>query len=129
MGSRNLEMVKRFWEIWERDGMTASAEAMLACCHPDVELSPYAAGQRVLRGADEIRSFWQQRLSEGKYSSSQIDTQTSAWSFKEDGDEVIVSGSVRVQHADGSLADAQVRWTYGFKDGLVARATSAPLTG
>ena len=49
------------------------------------------------------------------------------WSFEEDGDSVIVQGSIRLQRRDGSIADAQLRWTYTFRDGRLAAASSGPL--
>ena len=50
-----------------------------------------------------------------------------AWSFEEQGDDVMVTGSIRVQRPDGSIADAQLRWSYTFEDGLVKAASFAPL--
>jgi hypothetical protein len=121
MDSSNMATVKRIWGVLERDGVDASTEAMLSCCHEDVELSPYSADGRVLHGAGEVRDFLRQRKADGSR------FHASAWTFAEQGDDVIVSGSIRVHRADGSLADAQVRWIYGFSDGLVKRASFAPL--
>jgi SnoaL-like domain len=119
--STNLRIVKGFWEVFETDGLLASMERMLEHAHEDVELSPYMAGGRVLRGADEVRAFMREELAAG------ATLHASAWSFEEVGDTVIVSGSVRVQRRDASIADAQLRWTYTFRDGRLAAAASAPL--
>jgi ketosteroid isomerase-like protein len=121
MDSHNMRMVKDFWTILERDGLAASTEALLRCAHDDVELSPYFAGGRVLQGAEEARDFFRERLDDGST------LRASASSFDEEGEAVIVTGSIRVQRADGSLADAQVRWIYRFSDGRLKRATFAPL--
>ena len=121
MDSENLKTVKRIWAILERDGLEASTEAMLSCCHEDVELAPYAAEGRVLHGADEVWDFLRQSAASGS------SFHASAWSFEEQGDDVIVSGTIRVRRRDGSLADAQVRWIYSFCDGRVKHASFAPL--
>jgi SnoaL-like domain len=114
-------MVKGFWEVFETDGLLASMERMLEHAHEDVELSPYMADGRVLRGADEVREFMREELAAG------ATLHASPWNFEEVGDTVIVSGSVRVQRRDASIADAQIRWTYTFRDGRLAAASSAPL--
>ena len=119
--SDNLRIVKDLWEVLERDGLLASLERMLEHSHEDVELRPYMAEGRVLRGVDEIREFMREELAGG------ATLQASPWSFEEAGDTVIVSGSIRVQRRDASIADAQLRWTYTFRDGRVAAAGSAPL--
>lgn len=116
-----MQAVKRFWAILEQEGLMASTEAMLDSAHADVELSPYFAEGRVLRGPGEVRDFMRERTASGST------LQASAWSFEEEGDDVIVCGTVRVHRPDGSLADAQVRWIYGFSDGRLKRATFAPL--
>ncbi|HEX2233046.1 MAG TPA: nuclear transport factor 2 family protein [Thermoleophilaceae bacterium] len=119
--SPNLRIVKDLWEVLESDGLQASLERMLEHAHEDIELRPYMAEGRVLRGVEEIRAFMQQELAEG------ATIQASPWSFEEVGDDVIVSGSVRIRRRDSSIADAQVRWTYTFRDGRLAAASSAPL--
>jgi hypothetical protein len=121
MGSRNLEAVKAIWAALERDGLEASAEATLNLCHEDVEFTPYSGEGRTLRGADEVRKF----LCEG--ASAGTTFHASAWRFEEEGDVVTVLGSIRVHRADGSLADAQVRWVYRFSGGLVKSASFEPL--
>jgi ketosteroid isomerase-like protein len=118
--SPNLRIVKDFWQVLESEGLLASMERMLEHSHEDVELRPYMADGRVFHGVEEIREFMQQELARGATLSA------SPWSFEEVGNNVIVSGSVRVQRPD-SIADAQLRWTYTFRDGRVAVASSAPL--
>jgi hypothetical protein len=119
--SPNLRIVKEVWEVLEHDGLLASLERMLEHAHDDIELRPYMAEGHVLRGVEEIREFMREELASG------ATIQASPWSFEEDGDTVVVSGSVRVQRRDASIADAQLRWTYTFRDGRVAAASSAPL--
>jgi hypothetical protein len=122
MDSRNLRLVKEIWEVTERDGVVAGMEALIQHSHPDAEFRPYSSEGKVLRGADEIRSFFRERTASG------ATVHASPWSFEEKDDYVIVSGSVRVTRPDGSLADAQVKWTYSFRDGLVESASTGPLT-
>jgi hypothetical protein len=121
MDSPNLRIVKEFWEVLESEGLLASTERMLEHAHEDIELRTYMAEGRVLRGADEIRKFIQAELADG------ATLHASPWNFEEDGDNVIVSGSLRIQRRDASIADAQLRWTYTFGEGRLAAASSAPL--
>jgi ketosteroid isomerase-like protein len=121
MDSQNLQTVRKIWAVLERHGMCAAMEAMLARCHEDVELRSYVADGRTLIGVDEIREFFYEREAAG------ANVHASPWTFEESGDEVTVSGSIRVQRPDGSIADAQLRWTYSFSDGLISHAEFAPL--
>ena len=105
----------------EGRGIFAGVEAMLPRCHEDVELRPYVADGRTLVGRDEIRDFFCEREAAGE------DVHLSAWSFEQSGDDVTVSGSIRVRRPDGAIADAQLRWTYCFSDGLISHGEFAPL--
>ena len=120
MDSPNLRTVKGFWDMLESDGLLASMELVFEHCHEDVEFRPYVGGGRVFHGIEDVREFVRQQLAEG------ATLHASPWSFEEVGDDVVVSGSIRVQRS-GSIADAQVRWTYAFRDGRVASVSSAPL--
>ena len=120
MHSQNLQSVKEFWAVLELHGMCAGIEAMLARCHEDVELRPYVADGRTLVGLHQIREFFYEREAAG------ANVHASPWTFEESGGEVTVSGSIRVQRTDGSIADAQLRWTYSFRDGLISHAEFSP---
>jgi hypothetical protein len=120
MDSPKLRTVKRLWTVYEHDGLEASTEALLEHSSEDVEVSSYTSG-RTLHGPEEVREYLDERKEEG------VSLDSNAWSFEEKDDKVIVSASVRVHRPDGSLADAQIQWVYGFgDDGLVNRATFAP---
>ena len=121
MDSPNLRLVKGFWDVFESQGLAASLELMLENAHEDVELQPYVGGGRVFRGRDEIREYMREQKGAGATLSAR------PWSFEEAGDDVFVSGSIRVQRADGSIADAQLRWRFSFRDGRLAAASSGPL--
>ena len=46
--------------------------------------------------------------------------------FEENGDEIVVTGSIRVLRPGGGFAESQVRWVYTFRDGLVQEAHWGP---
>jgi ketosteroid isomerase-like protein len=119
--SPNLRKVKDIWQVFETEGPLASLELMLAHAHEDIELRPFVGAGRVFRGVDEFREFMRQQLAEG------ATLNVAPWTFEEVGDDVIVTGSLRVQRRDGSIADSQLRWTYTFRDGRLAAASSGPL--
>jgi hypothetical protein len=120
MDSPRMRTVKELWTRFEEEGLEASTEAQLEHSSDDIEVHPFTAG-RTLHGADEVREYLGQRKDEG------VTLDSNAWSFEEKDDKVIVSASVRVHRPDGSLADAQVQWVYGFSDDdLVNRASFAP---
>jgi ketosteroid isomerase-like protein len=121
LDSPNVRIVKDFWDLFETRGLLASLEAMLEVAHEDVELSPYLGDGRTFRGTDEIREYMSRQVAEGSTLHAR------PWSFEEDGDSVIVQGSIRIQRPDGSIADAQLRWVYTFRDGRLAAASSGPL--
>ena len=122
MDSHNLTTIKQLWDTFARDGQGAATEALLAACHPDAEFRPYTADGKLLHGCDEIREFFAQAAASG-------DTlKATPYSFSEEGDVVTVGASIRVIHGDGSLADAQVAYTYRFRDGRIARAATAPVS-
>lgn len=53
----NVEFVRRLWRAF----CTGGAEAMARLVSSDVEWRPSVAGGRVLRGREELRSFWAAR--------------------------------------------------------------------
>ena len=105
----------------DSEGLLAGIELMEEHVHEDAELRPYIGEGRIFHGVDEFREFVQREMAGGGT------VHLSPWSFEESGDDVIVAGSIRVQRQDGSIADAQVRWTLTFRDGRLAAATSAPI--
>jgi ketosteroid isomerase-like protein len=114
-------MVKELWNVLESEGLLESLEFLREHSHEDAELRPYVGEGRVFHGVGEFREFVREELAAG------ATLNASPWSFEEVGDDVVVAGSIRVQRTDGSIADAQVRWTFTFRDGRVAAAASAPL--
>ena len=95
-------------------------EALIAASAEDVEFRPYGAGGELLRGPDELREYFTRSTAEGSR------TEAGVYDFVPAGDTVVVHGWVRVTRADGALADAQVQWTYTFRDGKIACAAYEP---
>lgn len=118
--SANLCVIKEAFRAFTEEGVEAGVDSLLARAHEDAIFAPYAAGGQELRGRDEARAFFREGMAAG--GSMIVRAQT----FEEQGDEVVVSGSIRLVHAAGGFAESQVRWTYRFRDGLVAEARWGP---
>ena len=91
----------------ETDNLARASEELLAHSVEDVVFEPHSSQGRVLRGHEELRSFWESFEGDG----SQV--RAGAYSMTEEGDSVLVSGWVRTIR-DGRLADTQSRWVYRF---------------
>lgn len=123
MDSPRLQLVKDAFRLFCEEGVEAGVEGLLSISHPQCEFRPYVATGRVLRGTEETRAFF---LENG---ASRRSFEVHPHRFEEEGESVIVSGSIRVHHAGGGFAESQVRWTYRFKDGLVEAASWEPRCG
>jgi hypothetical protein len=121
LDSPNLQAIKDLWRVYEQDGHDAGVDAMLAICEKNAEFSFYATEGRVLHGADELRTFYREEAASG------TSVRAAPYHYGEDGDMVTVFGWVRVLREGGSLADAQVRWTYKFKEGKIRAVEYGPL--
>jgi hypothetical protein len=115
-----VHVLKEAFEALREQGLEAGIESLLIHAHADFEFSPYLAAGRVLRGADEVRAFFREQHAAG------TSVMMRAASFEEEGDEVLVNGSVRVLRAQGGFAESQISWTYRFRDGLLEAAHWAP---
>jgi hypothetical protein len=91
----------------ETNNIARASEELLTHSAEDVVFEPLSAQGRVLRGREELRSFWESFEDDG----AQI--RAGAYSVTEDGDSVMVNGWVRTIR-DGRLADTQSRWVYRF---------------
>jgi ketosteroid isomerase-like protein len=91
----------------ETNNIARASEELLTHSADDVVFEPLSAQGRVLKGREELRSFWESFEDEG----AQI--RAGAYSVTEDGDAVVVNGWVRTIR-DGRLADTQSRWVYRF---------------
>jgi ketosteroid isomerase-like protein len=115
-----MRTVKRLWRVYEQEGHDAAVDAMLDVCHDDAEFRLYAAEGRVLHTGD-LRAFYRERRAAGK------SVEAAPYNVREEGDTVVATGWVRVSRETGSLADAQVRWIYTFRDGLIEKLEYGPL--
>lgn len=128
----DLAAVERVYELIARDGVLAGIEHLLTFSHEDVELRAYAAqaggvgderGYDLLRGHDEVLSFFRGRLESG------FGFRIRTRGFEVDADTVRVNGSIRVARPDGSFAETSVRWKFHFRDGLVDEVGWEPRAG
>lgn len=118
--SVNMRFIKEAFRAFSEDGVLAGVDSLLARVHRDAIFAPYSAGNQELHGPDEVRAFFRETVEAG------ASMTVRALAFEEHGDEVVVSGSIRLVHAGGGFAESQVRWTYRFRDGRVAEARWGP---
>ena len=120
IGARNLETVKAIWHAYERQGERAGMEALIAASADDVEFRPYGGGGDTITGGEALRDY----VRRGSEDGSRVDA--GVYDFVPDGDVVVVQGWVRITRRSGGLADAQVQWTYTFRDGKIVSALYEP---
>jgi ketosteroid isomerase-like protein len=118
-GSAALESIKAAFRVTVDEGFVAGLEALLAIAHEDCQFRPYAA-DRVLHGHDEIRGFYRAAADSG------TDMKLRAARFREEGDSVVVDGTMRVVRPAGGFSESQISWTYRFRDGRLAEAGWGP---
>ena len=118
-GSAALESIKDAFRVSSDDGFVAGLEALLAIADEDCEFRPYAA-DRVLHGHDEIRGFYREAADSG------TDMKLRAARFWEEGDSVIVDGTMRLVRPSGGFSESQISWTYRFRDGRLVEAGWGP---
>ena len=122
--SPNLKVVKESFRAFLDEGIAAGLEKLLRHSHERTEFRPYSAAGRVLMGADEVRRFFSEQAADGTEMSLRLG------GFAERGDEVVVSGSVRLSRSSGGFAESQVCWIYRFReDGLLDEAHWGPRSG
>ena len=118
--SANVRAIKQAFRAFVEGGPGAGVEALLRVSHPDCRFVPYSAGQRELRGHEELRAYFRDAVAAG------TSIRVTPRKFKERGDEVIVTGTTRVVRPGGAFAESQVCWIYRFRDGLVEAARWGP---
>jgi ketosteroid isomerase-like protein len=122
-GSVNLRTIKDAFDVSASQGFLPGVEALLAPAREDCEFRPYIASGHVIRGRDAIRAFYRSAMKAG------TDMRLRASSFHEEGDSVIVHGSMRVGRPSGGFSESQISWTYRFQDGLLAEVAWSPRSG
>jgi ketosteroid isomerase-like protein len=118
--SSNLRVVKDAFEVLGEGGLEAALDHLLSHAHADVEFHPYVGAGQVLRGPNEVRAFYRGQLEAG----TSLVLRPS--SFEDNGDEVVVNGSLRVVRPSGGFAESQLSWTYRFRDGRLQEVRSGP---
>jgi ketosteroid isomerase-like protein len=129
---RNLAAIQKVWELFEASGPLAAAEELMKISHENVEMRSYVArgvarpgegDADVIRGREEVLAFLRRTTDDG------VSIKARARSFDLEGDTVAVRGSARVVRPDGSFAEAKLRWTYHFRDGLIDEIDWQPRAG
>ena len=131
-GSTDVTAVMRMFDRIERADTLAGIEEMLSFSHDDVEVRGYATRDATavlkdepLRGKGEVLDFFR-RATERGYA---YKVRTKGFDVAESEDTVFVRGSIRVGRPDGSFAEANVRWRFHFRDGLVDEVGWEPRAG
>jgi ketosteroid isomerase-like protein len=115
-----VQAIREAFRAFNDGGVGSGIEALLRISHENCRLRPPSAEGRVLLGHDEARAFFSEATASGK--SLSVHPRT----FEAHGDEVVVSGSMRVARPGSGFAESQVRWVYRFRDGLVEEASWGP---
>jgi ketosteroid isomerase-like protein len=118
--SPKLQTIKEAFRASADEGFEAGLEALLSHAREDCEFRPYIASDRVLRGLEEIRAYYHEAIAAG------TTMRLKPMTFHELGDEVVVDGTIRVERPGGGFSESQIRWTYTFRDGLLASAGWGP---
>jgi hypothetical protein len=128
----NIAAVERVFERIEGADALAGIEELVSMAHEDLEMNAYAAREapglaaagELLRGKDEVLAFFRKMKEAG------FGIRLRAKGFEAEGDDaVLVRGSIRVARPDGSFAEANVRWRFHFRDGLVDEVGWEPRAG
>jgi ketosteroid isomerase-like protein len=119
-GSSNLQLIEAAFDVSVQQGFMAGLEALLEIAREDCEFRPYIASGDVLRGPEEVRGFYRSAASAG------TDMRLRPATFHEDGDTVIVNGTMRVARPSGGFSESQISWRYSFRDGRLAGVSWSP---
>jgi ketosteroid isomerase-like protein len=118
--SPNVQAIREAFRASVEEGFEAGLESLLRHAREDCEVRPYIGSGRVLRGHDEIRTYYRDVIAGG------TTIRLKPTSFHERGDDVVVDGSIRVARASGGFSESQISWTYRFHDGLLTSARWGP---
>jgi ketosteroid isomerase-like protein len=118
--SSNMRTIKEAFRANVDEGFDAGLDVLLRNAREDCEFRPYIASGHIICGHDAIRAFYRSAMSAG------TEMRLRATTFHEDGDTVIVNGSMRVGRPSGGFSESQISWTYKFRDGQLAEASWSP---
>ena len=115
----NVDAIKSVFRVFSEDGTDAGIDRLLAMTHEDCEFHPYLS-DAVIHGREQVRAYYREAIAAG------TEMKVKATSFAEEGDDVVVNGSLRVTRPGGGFSESQLSWTYRFRDGQVAEAAWGP---
>lgn len=117
----NIEITKDLWALFEELGFDGGIEAFFDRCRPDAVFEPQTGANQTFEGVAAYRAHLEANREAGTVTEAEAD------SFESDGDEVRVSGWLRIKRADGSFADAILCWIYTFDEsGMITRFRAVP---
>ena len=108
---QNLAIVRALWAGFRSGGI----EQLIHLVDDDVEWEPLGAKGAVLRGPEELRSYFSRMASAGE------ELDAIPHSYRVAGDVVVVSGTLRVRGPHG-LEERTAHWVYRLRDGRLVRA-------
>jgi len=123
LDSHELATIKEVYRAMQEDGLRRGGEYLADHVREDAAIRLYTTGSRVLHGRGEVRAFFADAESAG---TSVI---LRPREFEVAGEEVTVTGSVRVERGEGGFAETQVLWTWRFRGGLIEEACWEPRAG
>jgi ketosteroid isomerase-like protein len=118
--SSNLRLIREAFDVSVTQGFLAGLEALLEVAREDCEFRPYIASGHIITGREAIRAFYRSAAAAG------TEMRLRPMSFHEDGDSVIVNGTMRVARPSGGFSESQISWTYTFRDGQLAQVSWGP---
>ena len=118
--SAQMLTIKEAFRTSVDDGFEAGLEALLRSAHADCEFRPYLGNDQILHGHDEVRRYYADAIASGTH------MRLNPTSFHEDGDDIVVYGSIRIARPSGGFSEAQICWTYRFREGRLAAAGWRP---
>lgn len=116
LDSPNVATIKELYRSMQEDGLRTGGEYLASHSCADARIRLYTTNGRVLHGRGEVRSFFADAERAG------TSVVLRPREFRDDGDLVTVVGSARVQRSEGGFAEAQVRWHWRFRSGLIEEA-------
>lgn len=123
LDSNNIATIKEVYRAMQEDGMRSGGEYLASRACEDARIRLYTTSDRVLHGRNEVRSFYADAEQAG------MSILLRPREFLDEGDKVTVIGSARVQRPEGGFAETQVRWTWRFREGLIAESDWEPRAG
>jgi ketosteroid isomerase-like protein len=118
--SANMRTIKEAFRASVDEGFEAGLDVLLRDAREDCEFRPYIASGHIICGHDAIRAFYRTAMTAG------TEMRLRPSSFHEDGDTVVVNGSMRVGRPSGGFSESQISWTYKFREGRLAQASWSP---